>query len=314
MDLSIIIVNWNTSSILKDCLESLFKQTYGISFEVIVVDNGSSDDSVLMVKNIFNSVILIQNRENRGFAAANNQGIRIAQGRYILFLNSDTIVLNGAIQRTLKYADLHDDIGVVGCRVLNSDGTLQPTCFMYPSALNLLIATTYLNKLFPKSRLFGREKMTWWDRSSVRDVDVVTGCFMLVRTEIVKLIGGFDEKYFLYGEETDFCFRAANIGKKLSFTPDAEIIHLGGGSSRHMKADMILQGRASLLLFIRQHKSLAEYLLSCFLLSMNSAIRVPYYCVRYLFSKDKKECLVRINAYSIGTFKALRGWEALKYK
>ena len=177
IDVSIIIVSWNTEEILRNCLKSVYEDGGDVAFEVIVIDNASSDGSAEMIRKNFPQVVLIENSENRGFAAANNQGITIAKGRYVLLLNSDTIVLDKAIEKTLSFADAHRESGIVGCRVLNPDKTLQPTCFMFPSVLNMLLSTTYLYKLFPKSRFFGRERMTWWDRSDTRQVDVATGCF-----------------------------------------------------------------------------------------------------------------------------------------
>jgi GT2 family glycosyltransferase len=160
LDVSIIIVNWNTKDLLQNCLRSTLEQAGDVDYEIVVVDNASSDGSAEMVKQIFPQVKLIENTENHGFAAANNQGMAIAQGRYVLLLNSDTVILDNAIAKTVAFADDHPDAAVVGCRVLNPDRTLQPTCFMFPSLLNMLLSTIYLNKLFSKSRFFGRERMT----------------------------------------------------------------------------------------------------------------------------------------------------------
>ena len=157
MDISVVIVNWNTESILRDCLKSVYEQSKDISFEVIVIDNASTDGSVDMVKNNFSKVILIENKKNKGFAAANNQGIAKAKGRYILLLNSDTVILDNAIKKTVSFVDTHPAAAVTGCRVLNPDRSLQPTCFMFPSVLNLLLSTSYLYKLFPKNKFFGRD-------------------------------------------------------------------------------------------------------------------------------------------------------------
>ena len=126
-----------------------------------------------MIKSDFERVVLLENAQNKGFATANNQGMAVAKGRYVLLLNSDTVVLDGAIAKTVGFADAHLRAGVTACRVLNPDRTLQPTCFMFPSILNMFLSSTYLYKLFPRSRFFGRERMTWWDRSDVRQVDVL---------------------------------------------------------------------------------------------------------------------------------------------
>ena len=252
IDVSIIIVNWNTRDILRDCLQSVYDQTKEISYEVIVIDNASSDDSVDMVKKEFPQVILIENKENRGFAAANNQGIAIAKGRYILLLNSDTIILDNAVYKTLLIADANVQAGIIGCRALNRDRTLQRTCFMFPSVLNMLLSMTGLYKLFPKSKFFGREHMSWWNRDDEREVDVVTGCFMFVRREVIEKIGVMNEDYFIYAEETDWCFKAKKAGFKVLFTPFAEIIHLGGTSTDQIKPQMKLQLQSGLLLFIKK--------------------------------------------------------------
>ena len=231
MDVSTIIVNWNTCEILRNCLVSIFASTKDVEFEVIVIDNASSDGSVDMVKSEFPQVEIIVNTENRGFAAANNQGITIARGRYVLLLNSDTVVLDNAIDEAVAFADTHPEAAVVGCRVLSPDRSLQPTCFMFPSLLNHLLFVTYLYKLFPRSKLFGREQMTWWNRDKAKEVDVVTGCFMLVRKTAIKQVGEMDTRFFMYAEETDWCYRFRKAGWKNMFTPSAQIVHLGGASA-----------------------------------------------------------------------------------
>jgi GT2 family glycosyltransferase len=160
VDVSIIVVAWNVRQLLYNCLKSVYDQTEGIDFEVIYVDNASKDGSVDMVKREFLEVRIIENERNEGFIRANNQAIGIAEGRYVLLLNSDTVVLDNAIAKAVKFADEHPDAAVVGCRVLNPDYTIQLTCFMYPSLLNMFLAATYLYKIFPKSRFFGRLRMT----------------------------------------------------------------------------------------------------------------------------------------------------------
>ena len=216
---SVIIVNWNTESYLRDCLQSVFEATSGIEFEVIVIDNASSDGSVAMVEKEFPQVRLVKNPDNRGFAAANNQGMAVSQGRYVLLLNSDTIVLGDVIGATVRFGDAHPDTAVVGCRVLNGDRSLQRTCFMYPSLLNMFLSSSFLYKVFPQSRFFGRERMTWWDRTDTRDVDVVTGCYMLVRQEAIDQVGRMDESFHMYGEETDWCCRFKKAGWRVVFCP-----------------------------------------------------------------------------------------------
>ena len=155
MDISIIIVAWNVRELLYNCIKSIYEQTQGIKFEVIYVDNASKDGSVEMVVNEFPDVRVLKNRENKGFVAANNQGCEIAQGRYVLLLNSDTIILDNAIAETVKFADENPEAAAVGCKVLNPDGTLQRNCFMYYSHLNMLLLLLGFSKIFAKNKFFG---------------------------------------------------------------------------------------------------------------------------------------------------------------
>jgi GT2 family glycosyltransferase len=307
MDVSVIVVNWNTRDILRDCLKTVYEQTRGIRFEIVVIDNASSDGSADMVRTEFPQVALIANEDNRGFAAANNQGMAVAQGRYVLLLNSDTLVLDGAIQETVAFADAHPEAAVVGCRVLNRDRSLQPTCFLYPSVLNLFLAATYLSKLFPRSRFFGRERMTWWDRDDVREVDVVTGCFMLVRREAIAQVGVMDDGFFMYGEETDWCYRFRRAGWKLLFTPVGEIIHLGGQSSKRVRSEMIIMLRLSILRFIRKHRGWPVHKMACVLVALFFLLRVPYWgAAGLLVPAQRESARARVQAYWRGAREALR--------
>ncbi|OPX90608.1 MAG: N-acetylglucosaminyl-diphospho-decaprenol L-rhamnosyltransferase [Pelotomaculum sp. PtaB.Bin104] len=307
MDLSVIIVNWNTRDILRDCLKSVYEQTTDIVFEVIVIDNASSDGSREMVRAEFPQVILIENTQNRGFAAANNQGMRICRGRYVLLLNSDTVVLDKAIQKVMSFADKHPEASVIGCKVLNPDKTLQPTCFMFPSLLNLLLSTTYLYKLFPCSRFFGREQMSWWDRNDVRQVDVVTGCFMLVRREAIEQVGLMDEDYFMYAEETDWCWRFKRAGWNNLFYPDSQIIHLGGQSSKQVRVAMIVQLRRAILQFIRKNYGALQYYLGSILVLIFYMVRIPYWLFLAVLTKERRRAVDMAIAYWRGCCSIITG-------
>jgi GT2 family glycosyltransferase len=274
IDVSIIIVNWNTREILRECLCSVFAETHGVGFEVIVIDNASSDNSVEMVRDEFPGVHLIANTKNVGFAAANNQGMAVACGRYMLLLNSDTIVLDRAIQKTIAFADVHPDTAVVGCRVLNPDRSLQNTCFMFPSILNWFLFSTYLYKLFPRSRFFGRERMTWWLREDAREVDVVTGCFMLVRGSAIAEVGLMDDEFFMYAEETDWCYRFKCGDWKNRFTPDAVIIHIGGASARKLSARRARITNASFTRYMFKHWSRPRAYLGMVMILFFYAVRL----------------------------------------
>jgi GT2 family glycosyltransferase len=239
--------------------------------------------------------------------------LRQAAGDFLLLLNSDTVVLDNALAKTVRFARRHPEAGIVGCRVLNADRTLQPSCFMVPSLLNLFLLTTYLSRLFKRSRFFGRERMTWWDRTDQRPVEVVTGCFMLIRRQVIETIGLLDEAFFMYGEETDFCWRARKAGWELLFTPEAEIIHLGGASSRQVRPEMILQLRGSILLFMKKHRSAPAYWMACVLVTLFFLLRAPYWYLRGLAAAGQRDRSFQIaRTYATGAGRALRGAEGLQ--
>ena len=240
-DLSIVIVNWNTINLLRDVLASAFATCTDITMQVIVIDNASEDNSADMVAREFPQAVLIRNSENLGFAAANNQGFSVATGRHILLLNSDTIILGDVLAASVRYLDEHHDVGAMGCRVLNLDRTMQKTCSMWPSLTNLVLQSSGLWKL-PRPKFFGRYLMTDWKRDSEREVDCISGCYMMVRRTVVDAIGELDQAFFFFGEETDWCRRMREAGWKLVFAPVGEIVHYGSASAKKLnyRRDLLL--------------------------------------------------------------------------
>jgi GT2 family glycosyltransferase len=312
MDVSIIIVAWNVKDLLQSCLKSVYEQTKAVEFEVIYVDNASEDGSVDMVAKEFPEVNVITNNENKGFIEANNQGIEVAKGRYVLLLNSDTIVLDNAIAKSVAFADAHPRAAVVGCRVLNPDRTLQRSCFMYPSALNTFLSATYLYKILPKNRFFGREHMTWWDYEDVREVETVCGCFSLVRSEAIKQVGLMDKTYFVYGDDPDWCYRFKKNGWKVMFTPEPQIIHYGGQTTDQMADEFKLQLCGSKLTFIKLHRSATEFEFARLFTSLFFLLRVPYWLVMALFRTGQKRRSAQITkTYMIGCVYCLVSWKRL---
>lgn len=298
LDLSIVIVSWNTREITRECLESVYRQTRGIHFEVIVVDNASEDGSAQMVAAQFPQVVLICSPSNVGFAAANNLGFKVAKGRYILLLNSDTVVLDGALQRTLEYADSRDDLGIVSCKVLNKDRTLQPNCSMLPSNLNFLLMISGLYKAFPKNRFFGRAEMTWWDYSCEREVEVLKGCFMLVRRDALQEVGDMDAQFFMYCEEVDWCKRFADKGWKLGFFPHAQIIHLGGSSAAKLGPERARIKDRSTLYYMRKHWSPLQQLIGKILMLGFYGSRLPAAAVLALLTGNERFGKIRANHWA----------------
>lgn len=287
MDVSVIIVNWNTRDLLADCLKSLKETTHNVEYEVIVVDNNSSDDSVQMVAEQFSDVKLIVNDDNLGFAAANNQGIEIAQGRYVLLLNSDTILYEGAIEKNLVYADRNQDAAVFACRVMNSPEEVAMTCFCFPNLLNLFFSMTGLEHVFKMNRLFGRERMRWWPRDTYRRVDVVTGMYMFVRKKAIDDVGLMDESFFFYYEETDWCYRFAKKGWKALFNPEAVIMHVGGGgqSSSIAALKMFVQQQKSCLIYFRKHEGALKTFIARMILAIGYACR--FICWSFIINWKK---------------------------
>jgi len=275
-DISIIIVSWNSVEHLRNCLGSIYQIKSRVNLEVTVIDNASSDGSAEMVSSEFSSVILIENKENRGFAAANNQGIVRSSGRYILLLNPDTILLDDALEKTLGIADNHPNVGVLGCQVLENKEKIQNTCFSFPTPLNIFFIAVGLSKLFPKSHFFGQPELSWWDRKSERFVDVISGMFMLVRREAYEDVGLMDEAYFIYAEEADWCFRFWQAGWKCMFTPDACIIHADGGgkSTRQIASKMFVQMQKSLIIFNRNNIGKVACLLTKAIFILSNIIRL----------------------------------------
>ncbi|MBW8015852.1 MAG: glycosyltransferase family 2 protein [Planctomycetes bacterium] len=279
MDVSVIIVNWNTRQLLFDCLKSLKDTTNNIIYEVIIVDNNSSDDSVEMVAEHFPDANLIVNDKNLGFAAANNQGIEISQGRYVLLLNSDTVLYEGAIEKNVVYADENPDAAVFGCRVMNSLDDVDMTCFCFPTLRSLFFSITGLEHAFKMNRLFGGERMRWWPRDTFRKIDVVTGVYMFTRKRAIDEVGMMDDSFFFYYEETDWCYRFAKAGWKRLFNPEAVILHVGGGgqSSSNAALKMFVQQQKSCLIYFKKHKGPLKTFIARMLLALGYACRSIYW-------------------------------------
>ena len=243
VDVSIVIVSFNTRDVTRRCLEHVRRHAAGVGHEVLVVDNASDDGSADMVATEFPEVRLIRQDRNRGFAGGNNPAMGVARGRYILLLNSDAFLAEGVLEKTLRYMEDHPDIGVLGCKLTDPDGTMQPSARMLPGPLNKILHITGLAARFPGSRFFGRVDYTWWDHSEPRSVGWVVGAYFLIRRDTVQDIGVLDERYFLYFEEIDYCLSARRAGWEVVFFPHAQVVHLGGQSSVNTGRRVSAKGR-----------------------------------------------------------------------
>jgi GT2 family glycosyltransferase len=231
MKLSIIILCWNDLKVIPDCLHSIYATTRSTDFEVVVSDNGSTDGSLEFIRTNYPQVIVIENKRNLRFAKANNVGIRAATGEYILVLNPDTIIHEGALDTMIGFADGHPEAGAFGCRVLNRDGSYQVSARPFASLAGEWIVAFYLRPLGHLSSWFSSDTYVGWEGMTQRNVDWVTGCFILARRTVLGQIGAFDEQFFYYYEDMDLCRRIWQSGRSIIFTPRACITHLKGQST-----------------------------------------------------------------------------------
>lgn len=300
-EVSIIIVNWNTRDLLRNCLRSILTQTTA-AHEIIVVDNASGDGSADMVRTEFPDITLIANSANGGFAAANNQGLRVSHGRTVLLLNPDTLILDGAIDRMLAWLVRHPGVGCVGCQVLEGPGVIQRTCFADPNLLDFVIVEFGLMRLARWIPFFGRSWYTDWDRCSEKKVDVVSGMFMLVPREVMNKVGVLDDAFFVYAEESDWCRRIRKAGYSCVFSPDAQIIHLDGGSksTSQIRSRMYIQRQKSHLIYTRKHSSTLGYVVMRFLYLVTSILRLgAFSALRLVRSDDNSKARVRLARASL---------------
>lgn len=260
--ISIIILSWNTKKLLRDCLQSIHSSgpnPYNI--EVIVVDNGSTDDSPKMVAQEFPQAVLIKNKKNLGFGAGNNQGMKKAKGDYFLILNSDTIIKNRASVKMAQFLDQHPEVGVVGSKLLNQDGSSQPSHGSFPS----LFITTIM--LFAEHWL---GHLVRYSGDQTKETDWVMGAALMVKKEAVKKAGPMDESIFMYMDETEWCYRIKKAGFKVMFYPEAKIIHLGRGSSKTGRKEPIINIYRGLIYFYKKHYSRWQLLILRLMLKLKA--------------------------------------------
>jgi GT2 family glycosyltransferase len=245
MDLSVIIVSWNTKNLLLDCLRSLTSQITLDRNEIVVVDNGSHDGSPDAVRTQFPHVTLIRSDVNRGFSAANNLGLEKSAGRYVILVNPDVLVSPGSLQLMKAYMDENPSVGLLGPRVLNPDGTLQLSCTRRPTVWNAFARAIGLDNLIPG--------LTYFPHDRSRDVEVLSGCLLMARRKAIHTVGVLDERYFMYAEDKDWCTRFNAAGWKVVYYPRAEIIHFGGSSSSLVPVKSYIQMLDSNVKYWRKH-------------------------------------------------------------
>ena len=249
-NLSIILVSYNTVAYITRALASVYQETLETSFEVIVVDNASTDDSVAVLRQQFPQIKLIESKQNLGFAGGVRLGVAQASGHYLLLLNPDTVILDNAIDKLVKFAQQYPNNGIWGGVTLNNDLSLNSQhAWEKPTFKNLLFSALGLSKIFNKSAFFNSANYGDWARDFIKEVDILSGCFFLTTRQLWDQLGGLDASFFMYAEEADYCLKAKALGYQPIVTPDARIIHHGGVSHSHFSGKMIklLKGKVELI-------------------------------------------------------------------
>ncbi len=288
--LSIIIVTWNSEEFIKNCLQSIFNTKGSIELEVIVIDNGSQDETVKIVQEFEPLVKPVLNQTNLGYARGNNQGIEIARGEYILLLNPDVELKEKCLQLMLDFMEKHTDIDGLGPQLLNLNGTIQPSCREFPDFSILLWEISGLSYLFPESRIFGRWRMGYFDFQSPREVDQPMGSCLLLSRKILERIGILDERFPIYFNDVDLCYRMKKNGGKLYFFPEAKAFHYKGGSTQKVKPEMILSAHLSFFRFLFKYKKgILNKILVYFsgaVLLLTVLFRLIFYVLRKVFVRN----------------------------
>jgi N-acetylglucosaminyl-diphospho-decaprenol L-rhamnosyltransferase len=256
LDLSIIIVNWNTRDFLRDCLKSVYASEGEFTFETIVVDNCSHDGSVDMVRKEFPQVHLMDSEVNGGYAYANNLGLRRFQARYYLLLNPDTVLPAHALKDMLAFMESHPEAGMAGPKLIMADGQLDLACRRsFPTPVNSFYKLFGLSRLFPKSQRFGQYNLTYLDPDEMAEVDSVVGAFMMVRGEVLEQIGFLDEEYFMYAEDLDWALRAKQAGWRVYYNPRVTVLHYKRRSSEQNARKAGYEFWRAMHIFYRKHYS-----------------------------------------------------------
>lgn len=273
-DLSIIIINWNTKSLLYQCIESIKTHTKHISFQIIVVDNHSSDGSPEMVEENFPEVMLIKNKENRGYGRAGNQGLEAARGKYVLILNSDIKINQNCLDEMFKFMESNPEIGASSCKLTFPDGKLQHSCRKFPAFKTFFLMLLGLRFLFPKMKPFREYLMLDWDHSEIKEVDQIMGSFMFIRSSVINEVGSFDERFWMYFEEVDLCLRINKAGWEIVHYPYVSAVHfLSKSAEQWGDIKKINEYQKSLLKYFKKNGKLYEY----YILSAVSRIKYLFF-------------------------------------
>ena len=277
MDLSVVIVNYQTFELTRNTVNSIFEYDYPFSYEIFVVDNASSDDSLAKLKDYFkDKVKFIASQENNGFAAGNNQALRIANGKYILLLNSDTIVWQNTLENIYDYMEKHQDVGASGCRVLLENGELDKACKRsFPNVKNSFFRLFHI----PTNSKDDNYNLDNLPDDGIYEIDCLTGAFMFIRSEALDEVGFLDETFFMYGEDIDLCYRIKEAGWKIVYYGESKITHLKGASSKKQKNKLIYEFYRAMYIYYKKHHAQE----SSFLVNFAVYLGIALLCVLKLF-------------------------------
>lgn len=254
MDISILILNYNTRDLTLQTIRSVLQSVTEYTYEIILVDNASTDGAVDVIRSEFPVITVIANDANVGFARANNQAMQIAKGRYILLLNSDTVVQPDTLNVMVRYMDTHPDVGASGCKVVLPDGSLDRACLRgFPTPEASFYYAFGFSKLFPGNPRFSQYQLNHLDPDQPHRIDCLVGAFMLVRREAIEQVGMLDEAFFMYGEDVDWCYRIKDAGWGISYYPLTQIIHYKGASSRRKPVKIVYEFYRAMWVFHRKH-------------------------------------------------------------
>ena|SRR6185503_7160586 len=303
MKASVVIVSWNAKAFLLKCIDSILRQASVESLEIVIVDNASADGSAEAVRDNYPQVKLIANDKNYGFAKATNMGIRATTGDYLFLINSDVVVSDECFAKTIAYMDEHPEIGMLGPRIVGQDGRVQRSCMGYPSLWDAMCRAVALDRLFPRSKLFGAHLLTYWNHDETRPVEVINGCFWVVRRTATEQVGLLDERFFIYAEDIDWSKRFNEGGWKVVFFSEAEALHYGGASSANEPIRFDIEGqRANYQYWQKHHSRVAA---ACFLLIslLHHSLRVGGEIAAYPFRPNR----------TASTYKIKRGLASIRW-
>ncbi len=285
--LSISIVHHQGLQMLRDCLRSIFENADDLQFEVIVVDNVSTDGAVEMMANEFPQVRVIRNTERHGFGHNQNTGIEACSGEYIFVYNDDTLLHKNALTILCRFLDENPKVGLVGPKLVNADGSLQMSCYKFPAPLRYVWENLLLSAAFPDSTIFGDYRK--WQHDTVREVDFVIGAAMLVRKTVVDQVGLFDERFFMYSEETDWQMRIKEAGWQIMLCPESVVTHLGGQSSEDAKDKQFCEFNRSSVKLIYKHYGMLGSFVQRVSMIFGALIRISVWSIVFVLMPNKRK-------------------------